>query len=154
MELLEIRGIKEMPAKVAGGTPWKQVTFSTADEVVNGKVKLNNKIPRSRNFFPTDGVYDRLQVGAVMDGSAMSFDTNVPYTGTDASGREFTTSRYSCIVLDGENPVTIAARNVRDFKGEGGVKVGVIDEMSGEVIYSVKREVVKEVNAKPAPAKA
>jgi hypothetical protein len=102
------------------GANFKKVTFKGVKMLGNREVKTN--ISGTRNLWPThevempDGTkttikgdvdYDNINVDDYFDGSVKTFATT-PY---QVDGR--TINQYRCVVFSHENPLVVAAKNLR-----------------------------------------
>lgn len=118
--ILQVVKIEVLPSEKANCN-FKKVTFKGVKFLPNGaQVKTN--VEGTRNLWPThevtlqDGTtttikgdveFDNIMVGDFFDGSVQSFQT-VPY---ELDGKQINT--YKCVVFAHEQPLIVAAKNLR-----------------------------------------
>jgi hypothetical protein len=117
--LLQVQKIETLHSDKAN-CDFKKVTFKGIQLIGNKEVKTN--VQGTRNLWPTHTVkladgstteirgdvdYDNIMLGDLFAGNVHAFQTT-PY---QLEGR--TINQYKCVVFESENPLAVAARNLR-----------------------------------------
>jgi len=150
-QLLEVQKIETLKSDKVG-VEFKKVTFKGVKYLGDRKVKTN--VEGTRNLWPTHDVtladgskttikgdveFDGILVGDLFDGSVASF-TTTPY---QVDGR--TLNQYKCVVFKHENPLVVAAKNLKQNNA------APIDPVSGEAFQLIGQPAIANNNGNGQP---